>query len=322
MTFPGSDKPLDPQIREVLAARFNPDAPPLTSLTPEQVRASMPPGLPEVLAPIGSTRDLEAPGPAGPVSLRLYRPEAIVNRDAIIFFHGGGFVFGSIDTHENIARLLANSTGRPVISAGYRLAPEHPFPAAVEDAYAAFAWVAAHAAELDIAHGAAGIVGDSSGGTLAAVVSYLARERSGPPVSFQILINPALSMDMTTPSAVAAENGPGGTRAEMDWWIKYYLRSPEDAMNPLASPVLIPDLTGLPPALIVTAEYDPLNDGSRLYADRLAEAGVTVTSREYKGTIHGFLAFWRVAEVARRAFDDIGEFVRSFDGAASVRRQS
>jgi acetyl esterase len=319
VTFPGSGKSLDPQIRQVLADRFDPDAPPLTSLTPEQIRASIPPGLPAVLAPIGCTRDFVAPGPAEPIPLRLYRPESIANREAVVFFHGGGFVFGSIDTHENVARLLATASGRIVISAGYRLAPEHPFPAPVEDAYAAVEWVAAHADELDIADGRVGIAGDSSGGALAAVVSYLARERSGPQISFQVLINPALSLDMTTPSALAAENGPGATRAEMEWWINYYLRSPEDALNPLANPVLIPDLTELPPALIVTAEFDLLNDGSRVYAERLSGAGVAVTLREYKGTVHSFIAFWRDADVARQAFDDIGEFVRAFEIAAGPR---
>jgi acetyl esterase len=240
--------------------------------------------------PIGTVEDRLIDGPGGPIPIRIYRPVGQAPFPIVIFFHGGGFVFGSIATHENVTRSMANEGPAVVISVDYRLAPEHPFPAALEDAYAAVQWAAENASAFDGDPARLAVAGDSAGGNLAAGVSLKARDEQGPPISQQILLYPVLILDEFE---LASRRDFEGyiLSEEMAWWMRDgYLPDPGTRRNPYASPLLAGDHGNLPPAYIMTAEFDPLRDEARLYAEYLRQAGVSVVYREYKGMLHGFLS--------------------------------
>ena len=283
--------PLDPQVRALLAGLAAQGAPPVTALTPQEARAQMLQGTALLGEPptIARSEDRVIPGPGGPIPVRILAPEGKAPLPALVYFHGGGWVVGSIDTHDALGRHLANAAGVAVISVDYRLAPEHKFPAAVEDAYAATAWVAAHAAAIGIDPTRIAVGGDSAGGNLAAVVALMARERGGPHLAFQLLIYPITDFNLDTASYHENADGYFLTRDAMAWYWGHYLASPADGQHPHASPLRAPDLRGLPPALVLTAEFDPLRDEGEAFAARLAAAGVPVTLIRHDGMIHGVL---------------------------------
>ena len=259
------------------------------------------------VAPGVDVADRTVPGPAGDLKVRVYRPaaegaETSAGRPLVVYFHGGGFALGSLDMGNWICGLVAASVGAVVVSADYRLAPSHLFPAAVEDCYAALAWAADNAAELG-ATGRIGVIGESAGGNLAAVSCLVARERGGPAISHQALIYPATDMTRVAP-ATADPHAPFLSAAEISAYKRLYLGPDGDPASPWASPLLA-DHAGLPPALIQVAEHDPLRaDGAR-YAEALRAAGVPVRFTEYVGMTHGFVNFPGLSRAAHQAMAEV-----------------
>lgn len=236
-----------------------------------------------------SESDMTLPGPQEPIAIRLYRPPIDGVLPVIVYFHGGGFVIGNLDSHAHICQDLAQRCGALLISVDYRLAPEHRFPAAIEDAYAAVCWIAAQAHRFGADGARLAVAGDSAGGNLATLCCMRARDESGPPIRFQLLAYPGTHIRSAFPSRI--ENGEGYflTTEVIDWFYRNYLRSEDQQDHPWASPLLAADLGRLPPALVITAEFDPLRDEGEAYARRLADAGVIARSSRYAGAIHGFL---------------------------------
>jgi acetyl esterase len=254
--------------------------------------------------PVAELRDLTVSGLAGPIPLRLYRPSAGGTLPVLVFFHGGGWVVGDIETHDTICRHLANRAECVVVSVDYRLAPEHKFPAAVEDCLAASAWVADNAATIGVDAERLAVGGDSAGGNLAAVVSLMARDLGAPRISYQLLIYPATDAAMRHDSVARFAEGHVLTRSTMRWFYEQYLREPDDAADWRVSPLVAPELAGLPPAFVLTAGYDPLCDEGDAYAERLAAAGVAVEHRRFPGQIHGFATNGKIIRAADIALDE------------------
>jgi acetyl esterase len=242
---------------------------------------------PETVIPVGAVEDVELPGPAGPLPARIYRPAAEGGLPTVVFFHGGGWVIGDIDTHDNQCRALCAEVEAVVLSVGYRLAPEDPCPAAVEDCLAATRWAAEHVADLGGDDGRLAVAGDSAGGNLAAVVCQQARDTGGPALAAQLLIYPGVEFETRYPSEDENAEGYFLTREDMIWFADHYTGD-MDRRDPRLSPLRAADLSGLPPAVIATAEFDPLRDQGEAYADALEQAGVPVVRRRYDGLIHGF----------------------------------
>ena len=297
----------------------------IESVTPERARqerrrmAAVFGGRPE---PVGAVADLALDTPVT-LAARHYSPrEASGPRPLLVFYHGGGFVFGDLDTHDSVCRLLCSSSGAHVLAIDYRLAPEHRFPAAVEDARAALAWAHAHAAELGADPARVGVGGDSAGGNLAAVTAQLAARDEGPAPALQLLIYPATDI-AGTPRSSRELFGEGFflTNSEMKWFEASYfgaLDSPE-GHDPRASPLLADDLSGLAPAIVITAGFDPLRDEGEDYARALAEAGTPVTLRRFEGYIHGFISAAGVSRSIREAVLEIGAMTRgAFDLTAAT----
>jgi acetyl esterase len=229
----------------------------------------------------------------------------------LVWYHGGGWVLGDLETADASCRELAVRAGCLVVSVEYRLAPEHPFPAGVDDAWEALGWVAEHAAELGGDPARLAVGGDSAGGTLAAVVTHRARDRGGPPIAFQLLVYPVTDLRLGHPSVEDNADGYVLTRDSMLWFRSHYVGANEaDVLNPLASPLLAEDHSGLPPALIITAGYDPLRDEGEAYGRKLEEAGVPVTVHRYEGQIHGFFAMVALLDGAKEALDEAAEALR------------
>jgi acetyl esterase len=261
--------------------------------------------------PIAETRDIAIPGPGGPIPARLYRSAKNGTLPVLVFFHGGGWVVGNIDSHEAMCRHIANRAECAVVSVDYRMGPEHKFPAAVEDCFAATAWTADNGASLGVDPGRLAIGGDSAGGNLAAVVSLLARDKGAPRIAYQVLIYPATDAAMRHDSVARYAEGYVLTRATMRWFYEQYLRTPDDAADWRVSPLLAPDLSRLPPAYVLTAGYDPLCDEGDAYAARLAAAGVPVTHRRFPGQVHGFVTNGRVIRAAETALDEVAAALKS-----------
>ncbi|ETW98893.1 MAG: hypothetical protein ETSY1_17005 [Candidatus Entotheonella factor] len=261
--------------------------------------------------PIGAVENRHIPGPGGDIPVRLFTP---VNAGAgslpvLVYFHGGGWVVGDLDSHDVVCRSLANASGCKIVSVDYRLAPEHPWPAAPDDCLAAVQWVVAHAAELGVDAGRLAVGGDSAGGNLAAAVTLRARAANGPNIAFQLLIYPAVDATMSLDSIESNGYSYFLEKAGMEWFYDHYLSHPADAKNPDVSPLFADDLSGLPPAYVVTAEYDPLRDEGRAYADKLQAAGVPVEYINYPTMIHGFFGFQAVVDVSGEAVRLAGEAV-------------
>ena len=259
--------------------------------------------------PVAETRELAAPGPSGAaVPLRLYRGATTAPRDslpALVYFHGGGWVIGDLDTHDSLCRHLANAARCIVVAVDYRLAPEHKFPAAVEDCCAATSWVAQEAAALGIDRERLAVGGDSAGGNLAAVVSLIARDQGTPKLRCQALLYPAVECGMTHASHDRFAEGYLLTRPTMKWFYDHYLRGLADVDDWRASPLRAADLSGGAPALVLTAGNDVLCDEGQAYARRLREAGIEVQLRHFPDQIHGFLTMRKIIEAAQPALDDI-----------------
>jgi acetyl esterase len=252
-------------------------------------------------AAVANVTNRTIPGPAGEIPVRIYTPNGTAPFPVLVYFHGGGWVIGSLDSHDGTCRDLANGSGAVVVSVDYRLAPEHKFPAGPEDAYAATKWVADNAASLGVDAKRIGIGGDSAGGNLTAVVALMARDRGGPPLVFQVLVYPVTDAACDTRSYVDNAEGYFLTRKAMEWFWGNYLPNAADGSNAYASPLRAASLKGLPPALVITAEFDPLRDEGEAYARRLEEAGVHVRLKRYDGMIHGFFGMGRTMDQGKQA---------------------
>ena len=260
--------------------------------------------------PVHQVRDMKIPGPAGDIPVRIYSPDVPKPAPPLIYFHGGGWVLGDLESHDAVCRALTNLVPCVVVSVDYRLAPEAKFPAAVEDSYAATEWIAAHADELGIDRSRIAVGGDSAGGNLSAVVSQMARDRKGPQIVYQVLIYPGTDMRMTAPSIEENADGPLLTKASMIWFMSHYLRNEQDKLDPLASPLLSSNLRDLPPAFILTAECDPLRDEGEAYGRSLQQAGVPAEIIRYPGMPHGFFSFAAALQTGRQAFADTAAHLR------------
>jgi acetyl esterase len=304
--------PLDPGLKLVLDQLAATPGPQLHELPVAQARAFFDQmQLPRPEVKIAQVEDRKIPGPEGSIPLRIYRPEGKAPLPALVFFHGGGWVIGSIETHDGTCRDLADRVGCVVVSVDYRLAPEHRYPAAAEDCWAATKWVAENAAALDVDPKRIAIGGDSAGGNLTAVVALLARDRRGPPLRFQLLIYPVTDADFTRASYRENAEGYLLTTPAMQWFWGHYVPDPAQRQEAYASPLRAKDLAGLPPAFVITAEYDPLRDEGEAYAKRLQAAGVPTRLQRYDGAIHGFFAMGVLAAVARAAIDDAAAAVKA-----------
>ena len=304
--------PLDPGLKLVLDQLAATPGPQLHELPVAQARAFFEQmQLPHPEVKIAGVEDRRIPGPAGEIPVRIYRPGGKAPLAALVYFHGGGWVIGSIETHDASCRDLANRVGCVVVSVDYRLAPEHRYPAAAEDCFAATQWVAENAAALGVDPQRIAIGGDSAGGNLAAAVALMARDRRGPALRHQLLIYPVTDADFTRASYRENAEGYLLTTQAMEWFWGHYVPDAVQRNEPYAAPLQAKDLSGLPPAFVITAEYDPLRDEGEAYAKRLSGAGVRTTAKRYDGAIHGFFAMGLLAEVARTAVADAVTELRS-----------
>jgi acetyl esterase len=263
--------------------------------------------------PIAETRELTAPGPAGPITVRLYRARAAKDGEAqpaLIYFHGGGWVIGHLDSHDGVCRGLANGADCTVLSVDYRLAPEHKFPAAIDDAIAATEWIAGNAKSLGIDADRLAVGGDSAGGNLAAVVALNARDRGTPKLRFQLLIYPACDMSMTLPSISEIAEQLPLTRSTMKWFVDLYLRDAADVGDWRASPLKSKSLANLPPTYVLTAGCDPLRDEGEAYVAALKAAGVRVEAKRFDGQIHGFITMGKFIPDADKAMGEMSAVLK------------
>lgn len=283
--------PLDSQIAAVLqqfSAVPEPDYSQLDAAQYRQFADNMLPPIPgETMAEV---RQLRVAGAAGELDARLYRPVNEENLPLLVFFHGGGFVIGTLDTHDNLCRSLARQTGAVVVSIAYRLAPEARFPAAPLDCYAATCWLVEHATELGVDGSRLAVAGDSAGGNLAIAVSRLAVQRQGPKISYQCLFYPVTDAGCDSGSYQAFAEGYLLSRAMMVWFWNQYLENPAQVDDPLASALRAGSLDGLPATTLITAEFDPLRDEGEAFAHRLQEAGVLTRIERCDGMVHGFIS--------------------------------
>jgi acetyl esterase len=302
--------PIDPQM-EALLELVN-QLPPLFSGPVEAARQALDLWVeadvfekPEV-----ATEDRHIPGLGGDLAVRFYTPAGETPMPLLVFFHGGGWVIGSIDSHDRICRELATEGGCVVASVAYRLAPENKFPAAAEDAYAATTWVAEHAAELGVDPDRVAVGGDSAGGNLAAVTCLMARDRGGPRIAYQLLIYPVTDCVFDDESCRQTPAGSVLDVAGMRWFMAHYMRDQSDVQNPMFVPMRAQSLAGLPPALVVTAEYDPLRDQGEAYGRRLRSDSVPVQVRRYDGMVHAFFGMTPVVDAARLAMTETAASLR------------
>ena len=298
---------LDPQAQKLVDAMVALNLPPIEKWTPAEARASMR----QRTAGLGPVEDVAAvadhriPVAGGEITARVTTPAGPGPHPAVVFFHGGGWVIGDIETHDGACRALTNAARCAVVNVDYRLAPEFKYPTAVEDSYAALTWVAANASKLNIDARKLAVCGDSAGGNLSAAVSLMARDRRGPAIALQVLIYPVTDYRFDTGSYREFEAGPVLTHAGMRYFWKEYLRTEADGAEPYASPMRATSLAGLPPALVITVEADPLRDEGEAYAARLRDAGVPVTLTRYAGMFHGTFRFTRLLEKSRAMMDEV-----------------
>ena len=306
--------PLEPITAAILAQMAEAEAPEFHEVSVAESRrlytesASIPPTV-----EVYSVEDLTIDGPMGGIPVRIYRPNE-ASAPVHVHFHGGGWVIGDLQTHDADCREICMAAGCIVISVDYRLAPVHPFPAGLNDCYAAICWASAHTANLGARPGPVSIGGDSAGGNLAAAAALMARDHNGPEIALQLLLYPVTEPSMSSASFNDNAEGYLLSKTMMAWFWDHYCPDIEQRNNPLASPLLAPDLSGLPPAIVLTAEYDPLRDEGEAYANRMAEAGVAVEMRRYDGFIHGFFSLAAVIEAVRESVDLVGAALRKAHG--------
>ena len=310
--------PLDIQMKSLLDAMAAAKNPAFHTLTPQEARriaAARPqPGEPE---PVAKVEDRNIPSAGGDIPIRIYTPAGgIPPFGVLVYFHGGGWVIGNIAMTDQPCRLLANVSGCMVVSVEYRLAPEHKFPAGPEDCYAATKWVSDNAAALNVDPMRIAVGGTSAGATLAAAVALMARDRRDPHIAYQLLVYPATTTELTTAShsQFAKDNYYILSRADMEWFWGHYLARDEDRKNPYACPAYAKSLSGLPPAFVITAEYDPLRDEGEAYAVRLSDEGVSTILKRYEGVTHGFFGMPGLLEKAKVAIGYAADALRNAIG--------
>jgi acetyl esterase len=303
---------LDPQAKAVIDLVIKSGRPPYHQLSPKDARqmfrdtrpASTPPA-PE----IGAVQELSADG----VPIRVYRPKGVPPSTALpvlVYFHGGGWVIGDLETHDVLCRQLTAGAGITVVAVDYRLAPEHKFPAAIDDAWVATRWVFAHARELGVDPSRLAVGGDSAGANLAAVVAILARDAGGPAIALQMLNYPVTDLGAESKSYGDFAEGFMLTRDSMRWFADHYLRSKDDAQDWRVSPLRAASLAGVAPALVITAGFDPLRDEGDAYAQKLREAGVRVDHSCYGGMVHGFVPMGKLIDTGNRGVEQIAASLR------------
>ena len=296
---------LDPQVKGLLDAMAANPAPRMIDLPVAQAR-EMYRGIASTLdlqgVPIGKVEDRKIPGPGGDIPVRIYTPVAAGSGalPVLVYFHGGGWVIGDLETHDALCRSFANEAGCKVVAIDYRLAPEHRFPAAADDCFAAVKWIEANASEIGVDANRIAVGGDSAGGNLAAVVSQLALAAKGPRIAFQLLIYPVTDTNTDTGSYRDNASGYFLERDSMVWFFDHYLGG-ADRNDPRIAPLKATSLAGLPRAYVVTAGFDPLRDEGRAYAEALKAAGVATEHVNYEGMIHGFFNLQAAFDVARGA---------------------
>ena len=296
---------LDPQIAELIET-LDSGFPPVHTMTGAQARAAIRSRFVANPQPehVASVTDHQVPVDNGRIDVRVYRPEASEPLPLLVYAHGGGFVFCDLDSHDGLCRNLANLIPAVVVSVAYRLAPEHRWPTAAEDLYAATRWAVDHAADFGTDPSRVVVGGDSAGGNLAAVTTLMARDRGGPDLAAQLLLYPVIAADFDTDSYRLFGQGFYNPRPALQWYWDQYVPQVADRRHPYASP-LAGDLSGLPPAVVVLAGHDPLRDEGIAYADALEEAGVPVTRRPFDGGIHGFMTM-PMLDIAHRARREAG----------------
>lgn len=304
-----ASRKIDPKIIALLQEMQQQGVPPVQSMKPHEARRTRNPTLEHLNGSsetVAKIENLNIPGPGGDLPIRVYTPEGKHPFPVLVYFHGGGYVIGNLDTHDGPCRALANRTPCIVLSVDYRLAPENRFPAAVDDAYAAVSWATDNAAVIGADAGRMAVAGDSAGGNLAAVVCLLAKINSYPDLKYQILIYPITDLS-NVDNGSYREHAAGYmlTREAMIYYRDHYLGMGGDQKDPYASPLLADDLSGLPPALVIAAEFDILKDEGKAYADRLKNAGVPVIYSLYPDMIHAFFNLGGVTGRARDAIDEI-----------------
>jgi acetyl esterase len=314
--------PVDPAIQRMLDLLTSMQHRSLASGSPEQARRAfraltVDSRSPGSIVPVAAVEELELTGPACPLRARVYRPGAQSPLATIVFIHGGGWVIGDVETHDNQCRTLCAEIGAVVLSAEYRLAPEEPFPAALDDALAVTRWAAENVAKLGGDPDRIAVAGDSAGGNLAAVVAQQLRD-TGPRLGGQLLIYPGTDFVTRYPSEEENADGYFLTREDMRWFAGHYVRD-ADPGDPRLSPLRAADLSGLPPAVVATAEFDPLRDQGDAYADAMAEAGVHVVKRSYPGLIHGFFDLAALSPAAAAAVGEVCADLRGLLAAAPAR---
>jgi acetyl esterase len=304
--------PLDPQAKLILEEDAARNLPAYNELSPPAARKQMldlaPPVDPLLMA--NRVVDQKINGPGGKLPFRLYYPKGNPPFPAVVYFHGGGWVIGNLDTHHGLCHALSKSSGCLVVAVDYRLAPEFRYPAAIEDAYAATCWVADNAETIQADTHRIAVLGDSAGGTQATVVAMMARDRGRPHISLQVLVYPITDYNFDTPSYIKNAEGYMLTRDLMMWFWNQYLENEDFVADPYVSPLRAENLNHLPETLILTAEYDPLCDEGEAYARKLQEAGIKVRLTRYDGMIHGFIRMTSRLDKARQALDEIAGTLR------------
>ena len=306
---------LHPQMKAILDQAAAAGAQPFHTMSPAAAREA----IATMLEPFNANPEKVAkferrsiPGPGGQIPVQIYTPEGKAPFPVLVYFHGGGWVVGTPQSWDCFCRSLCNASGCVVMSVDYRLAPEHKFPAGPEDCYAAAKWAAENAASIAGDPARVAVGGDSAGGNLAAVVALMARDRGGPKLAFQLLIYPATDAGLDTPSQQQfLEDGYILSKKDMVWFWGHYLNSEKDRDNPYVSPAEAGSLRGLPPALVVTAGFDPLRDEGETYAARLQEAGVKAECVRYEGVTHGFVLMGAVLDEGRKSIADMGAALKA-----------
>ena len=304
---------LAPEIEQYLTARAALGAPEVWQAPVDVIRAGTygrveVAGIPEK---IFSIQDRYIPGPTSDLHVRIYRPNDQKDLPALVYFHGGGWVVNFLDIYDAELSSLANKSGSVIIAVNYQKAPEHPYPIPFDDCYATYLWVHENASNLGISTGKIGVGGDSAGGTLAAAVAQKTRDTLGPHLAYQLLIYPCTERNFDTDSYTTLATGYGLSRQGMQWFWDQYLQGHDHDKDPYACPTTAKDFSNLPPAIVVTAEFDPLKDDGVKYARLLKEAGVQTFYKDYKGMVHGFAILGSITKTAEVAIDDCARIISS-----------